>query len=156
MKKTFSLLLVFIIPIFIFTSCKPEPVDPTVDPVLEEPLYETLERTEWEGAYLEHVNTLSHGSFDVIIHWTVDFLADGKGEVMLWLESPSISADVDTYEFTYSYNGDNTGVLDLGGARPFTIDAYNRTMTAKLTFDAEFEEGTTTNLGGETVLHQVR
>lgn len=141
----------------VFAACEKEPATDKPDtPATEEPVYETLVGTEWEGTCLNHVVTRSHGSFDIVVHWTVDFRADGQGEVMCWLESQGIDPGIDTYGCTYVYEGGNNGTLNFGSARPFVIDPYNRTMTLTLTFEAEFESDVTTTLGGETVLHQVR
>lgn len=118
-------------------------------------IYQTLVGTEWEGSYADVIQS-SHGQYNAILHWTVDFLADGQGELILWLECQATDSDADTYSITYTYNGDNTGTLDINDGQPFVIDPYNRTLTATLTFKAEFESGVTSTLGGETVLHQMR
>lgn len=148
---------VLMLSVLTLASCKkePDPVTPT-PPATNDPVYETLVGTEWEGTYLQRVATQSHGTFDILIHWTVDFLADGKGEVMWWLESPGIDPGEDTHEMTYTYEGNNQGTISFGSSNPFVIDPYNRTMTTTLTFSAEFEADFTTSLGGETVLHQTR
>jgi len=160
MKKTLTTIVasVLMLSTIALASCKKEPTteEPTPPTTTEEPVYETLVGTEWEGTCLNHVVTQSHGTFDIIVHWTVDFRANGQSEVMWWLESPGIDPGIDTHESTYVYEGGNKGTLSFGSDRPFVIDPYNRTMTITLTFDAEFESDMTSTLGGETVLHQMR
>ena len=135
-----------------FTSCDPEQPDPEPQP---NTVYESLVGTEWEGTYADVIQS-SYGQFDAVLHWTIDFRANGQGDLMLWIECQATDRDIDTYSITYTYNGDNTGTIAINGGQTFVIDPYNRTMTTTLTFNAEFESGVTSRLGGETVLHQIR
>lgn len=127
----------------------------TQQPTPPSTVYESLEGTEWEGTFADVIQS-NYGQFDAILHWTIDFRANGQGDLMLWIDCQATDNDIDTYDITYTYNGDNTGTLAINGGQPFVIDPYNRTMTTTLTFNAEFESGVTSTLGGETVLHQMR
>lgn len=93
----------------------------------------------------------------VILHWTVDFLKDVKGEIMNWFESQSYDPDEYTWEMTYTFE-DNAGVItDENGETPFTCDPYNRTMSLNLVIYVQNEEGGQVyTYGGPVVLHQVR
>ena len=99
-----------------------------------------------------------NGKAPCTIHWTVDFLRDGKGEVMFWLESQAFDADQYSWEMTYTYDGHNAGVItDADGNWPFTLDPYNRTMSVTLQFQTQHEEGGQMfTYGGPTTLHQTR
>ena len=48
---------------------------------VEEPTYETLERTEWEGVYSTYDQTPGYTQNYLNIHWTIDFLSNGEGNV---------------------------------------------------------------------------
>ena len=67
-------------------SCEKEPANnnqPSGNTDPTELVYETLVGTEWEGTYATTTQT-QYGTVPCTIHWTVDFLRDGKGEVMFW------------------------------------------------------------------------
>ena len=139
-------------------GCDRDPVepDPTPQPV-EEPTYETLVGTEWEGSYATHDQYPGYTSNPLTIHWTVDFLKDGNGEVMFWLESANYDPDPYSWQFTYTFE-DNKGVIsDEFGDKPFTCDPYNRTMNLNLTVSFQNEEdGSVYTYGGPVTLHQTR
>ena len=141
-------------------SCKKEHVTPVGGETPEQPelVYETLENTEWEGTFSTHGQAAGHTNASMIFHWTVDFLKDGKGEVMFWIESPDVDPEEFSWEMTYTYNGNNTGVLiDDEGEHPITLDPYNRTMKVELLVGIQHEEdGPGYTYGGLTTLHQTR
>lgn len=60
---------------------------------VEEPTYETLERTEWEGVYSTYDQTPGYTQNYLNIHWTIDFLSNGEGMIMFYLESPGYDPD---------------------------------------------------------------
>jgi hypothetical protein len=143
-----------------FASCEKEPANnnqPGGDTTPAEPVYETLVGTEWEGTYSTTTQT-QYGAVPCTIHWTVDFLRDGRGEVMFWLESQAFDSDQYSWQMTYTYDGHNAGVItDEDGSWPFTCDPYNRTMNVTLQFRTQHEEGGQMfTYGGPTTLHQTR
>lgn len=127
---------------------------------VEEPTYETLERTEWEGVYSTYDQTPGYTQNYLNIHWTIDFLSNGEGMIMFYLESPGY--DPDTYEFpmTYTYDGVNSGVIsnwEYGTAGNFTVDPYNRVLVVEnLTLEIGETEDAGYTYGGVTTLHQVQ
>lgn len=161
MKNIFRLFAVAVISLCFMglTACKKEktePVTPGTNPG-EELYYETLVGTEWEGTYQTTTQT-QYGAYPVTIHWTVDFLQDGNGEVMFWMESSAFDPDQYSYTFNYTYDGKNAGeITDADGQWPFTCDPYNRTMQVTLQFQTQHvEDGPLYTYGGPTTLHQVR
>ena len=143
-----------------FVACEKDPANnnqPNDSTNPTELVYETLVGTEWEGTFATTTQT-QYGTVPCTIHWTVDFLRDGKGEVMFWIESRAFDADQYSWEMTYTYDGHNAGVItDSDGNWPFTCDPYNRTMNVTLQFQTQHEEGGQMfTYGGPTTLHQTR
>ena len=143
-----------------FVACEKEPAtneNPSGGTDVTELVYETLVGTEWEGTYATTTQT-QYGPVPCTIHWTVDFLNDGRGEVMFWMESQAFDADQYSWQMTYTYDGHNAGVIsDDDGEWPFTCDPYNRTMNVTLQFQTQHEEGGAIfTYGGPTTLHQTR
>lgn len=151
-----------------FSACEKEPSNPgngNGNNTPTELFYETLEGTEWEGEYATTTQT-QYGVYPVTIHWTVDFLKDGRGEVMFRQISQAYDPDTYSWQMTYTYDGKNTGVISDGmGEWPmsgenkwdFTCDPYNRTLQVTLQFEAQHvEDGPIVTYGGPTTLHQVR
>ena len=127
---------------------------------VEEPTYETLERTEWEGVYSTYDQTPGYTQNYLNIHWTIDFLSDGQGEIMFYLESPGYDPDTYTFPMTYTYDGVNSGTIsnwEYGTAGNFTVDPYNRALVIEnLTLEIGETEDAGYTYGGVTTLHQVR
>ena len=160
MKRNVRILVVAMLAMsmMVLAGCKRDPVEPEPTPQpVEEPTYETLEGTEWEGAYATHDQYPDYTSTPLTIHWTVDFLNDGRGEVMFWFESENYDPDPYSWEFTYTFE-DNQGVIsDDSGDKPFICDPYNRTMSLNLTVSLQNEEdGPVYTYGGPVTLHQTR
>jgi|GEM_PF-819654 len=169
MKKFFKLMAVAVLTtsMLFVASCKKEKVTPTeggsTPPAI--PTYETLEGTEWEGTYNTTTQT-QYGTYPVVIHWTVDFLANGEGEVMMWQESQAYDPDQYTWRMTYSYDGNSGGVVSDGFGEwpvdgdnnyPYTVDAVNRTLELNLQFEVQHvADGPIITYGGPTTLHQIR
>lgn len=151
----------------LFTSCQKEKVTPTeggtTPPAI--PVFETIEGTEWEGTFYTTTQT-QYGLYPVTIHWTVDFLSNGEGEVMMWQESQAYDPDKYTWKMTYTYEGNNAGVITDGFGEwpvegdnqyPFTLDAVNRTLEVMLQFEVQHvADGPIITYGGLTTLHQIR
>ncbi len=160
MKKRFKILVMAMVSVscMCVTSCERTPVTPEPEPEpIVEPTYETLVGTEWEGTYATYDQYPGYTSNPLTIHWTVDFLKDGKGEVMFWLESQNYDPDPYSWEFTYTFEN-NAGVIsDEFGDKPFTCDPYNRTIDLNLTVSFQNEEdGPVYTYGGPVTLHQTR
>lgn len=124
-------------------------------------VYQTLVGTEWEGRFATYGQEAGYTNIPITIHWTVDFLRDGKGEVMFYFESELFDNTPYTLDMTYNYDGNNAGTLkseDLNDENlPFTIDPYNRTMNVELTVNLQHaENGPIFTYGGRTTLHQTR
>jgi len=150
-----------------FASCEKEKVTPagdTTDPTGPQP-YATLDGTEWEGEFYTSTQT-QYGSYPVTIHWTVDFIRDGEGEVMFWQQSQAYDPDQYSWKMTYTYDGNNGGVISDGHGEwpiegesqwPYTVDPVNRTLQVMLQFDVQHvQDGPIITYGGLTTLHQVR
>ncbi len=160
MKKFFKLMMVAMMAMATvgLVACEddnggqPGPVD--------EPSYETLVGTEWEGVFATRDQAPGYTQNPLNIHWTIDFLKDGKGELMFWLESPGYDPDPYTFPITYTYDGDGVGKIDpweYGDAGSFFADPYNRTLVVKnLTVEIGETAESGYTYGGETTLHQVR
>lgn len=162
MKHVFKLMVAAVLAVSMLglASCKKEEVKPAGGENPDQPglAYETLVGTEWEGTFVTRGQEVGHTNVSMIFHWTVDFLQDGKGEVMFWVESPELDPDEFTWEFDYTYDGNNAGVLtDSEGDHPLTIDPYNRTMSVELVVGIQHvEDGPAYLYGGQTTLHQTR
>lgn len=130
------------------------------DPTPEMPSYATLERTEWEGVFSTYDQTPGYTQNYLNIHWTIDFLSDGQGEIMFYLESPGYDPDTYTFPMTYTYDGVNSGTIsnwEYGTAGNFTVDPYNRALVIEnLTLEIGETEDAGYTYGGVTTLHQVR
>ena len=125
-----------------------------------EPTYETLVGTEWEGVFATYDQTPGYTQNYLNIHWTIDFLSDGRGEIMFYLESPGYDPDPYTFPMTYTYDGVNAGVIsdwEYGQAGNFTVDPYNRTLVVEnLTLEIGETADAGYTYGGVTTLHQMR
>lgn len=143
-----------------FASCGDEENTgntPGNQPVPETPVYETLERTEWEGSYSTTTQT-QYGAMALTIRWTLDFLAGGQASVMMVFDSQAFDNTPYDWSSTYTYDpATGKGVLtdeNLGTVN-FTVDAVNRTLTADLVVYVQHEEGGEgIPYGGTTTLHQ--
>jgi len=170
MKQVFRALLACLVTVSMLglASCEKEPANQGNENggnTVSDLYYETLEGTEWEGTYATTTQT-QYGVYPVTIHWTVDFLKDGKGEVMFWQESQAYGPDTYSWKMTYTYDGKNAGVISDGmGEWPvngdnqwsFTCDPYNRTLQVPLLFEVQHvQDGPIVTYGGLTTLHQVR
>ena len=141
-------------------SCKKEKITPEGGETPEQTdlVYETLVGTEWEGSFATHGQEAGYTSIPITIHWTVDFLQNGQGEVMFWFESELFDNTPYSLDMSYTYDGNNAGiVLESESEHPFTIDPYNRTMSLDLTVNLQHaEDGPVFTYGGLTTLHQTR
>lgn len=129
---------------------------PSVDPT-----YETLVGTEWEGIYFTYDQTPGYTQYSITIHWTLDFLADGQGEIMFWFESQAYDADAYTASMTYTFDAASaTGSIaewEYGSGGNFIVDPYNRTLVIdNLSIAMGENESSVYIYGGNTVFHQVR
>ncbi len=160
MRKIFKsfVMAVVVLSMLGLASCERTPVTPDPEPEpTPEPTYATLVGTEWEGAYATHDQYPGFTSNPLTIHWTVDFLSDGKGEVMFWLESLNYDPDPYSWQFTYTFDHDEGVISDEFGDKHFVCDPYNRTMDLNLTVSFQNEEdGPVYTYGGPVTLHQIR
>lgn len=160
MKKIFNRLMVVAVTIAMlgFVACSDDNSTSNNNTEIAAP--ESLAGTEWEGVFATYDQTPGYTQYPINIHWTIDFLQDGKGEIMFYLESQVFDPTPYTFEMTYTYDGKGNGNIarwEYGEAGNFTLNPYNRAITIEnLTLEMGETEDSGYSYGGETTLYQVR
>lgn len=136
-------------------SCGKEREEPSPLPVM--PTLDNLSGTEWEGTYLSSID-YQGTEITMKLVWTVDFLTDTSGSLLVEVSSAFSQTEYNDFGFTYSYDGVSEGLLYSGGeAETFVVDAVNQTITMDMQMPVGLgDEGQQTVLGGETVLYRIR
>lgn len=162
MKKIFNRLMVVAVAIAMlgFAACDDENGTSNSNSNTEITAPESLAGTEWEGVFATYDQTPGYTQYPINIHWTIDFMEDGQGKIMFYLESPVFDPDPFDFDMTYTYDGKGNGNIarwEYGDGGNFTVNPYNRSITIEnLTLEMGETEDSGYTYGGQTTLYQVR
>lgn len=137
-------------------SCSQEKELPM--PQAELPTLPSLVGTEWEGSYLSPIE-YQENTITMKLVWTVDFLSDTTGTLLVEISSPFSQTEYNDFAFSYSYDGIASGLLYTGGEEEhFDVNPVSQTLTMDMQMPVQLGEDTAepTILGGVTTLYRVR
>lgn len=137
-----------------FCSCGKEEEAST--PQAEFPTLPSLVGTEWEGTYLSPIE-FQGNSITMKLVWTVDFLSDTTGSLLVEISSPFSQTEYNDFAFNYSFDGKTEGHIYAGGeAEPFIVDPLNQTITIDIQMPVGLgDEAEQAILGGVTTLYRL-